>query len=105
MDLSADDFDWGRRLFIIVAFLFALWFFLNCLVSKIKSGQWQIPRFLTNKFPQLDLLQSNDIYKISIVQRTVLMDGSELLVLDVDGRRILTSKTLPLGLRYIADLD
>ncbi len=99
------DLDLGRRLFIIVVFLFVLWFVLNWLVAKIKAGQLQIPSVLKGKFPQLAALENNDIYKISIVQRTVLPDSSELLVLDIDERRILVSKTLPLGLRYLIDLD
>lgn len=94
--------DLGRRILIIVIFLSAFWFFLNWLVIKIKSGQLRIPEWLLNKFPTLN--PNNDPYQISIIQRTVLQDRSELLVLDINGRHVLVSKTLPLGLRYITDL-
>jgi|GEM_PF-5486199 len=111
MDLaSADtfDFDLGRRIFIIVSFLFGMWFGLNLLIAKIKSKQIKIPKFLLAKIPALEniaISDSDELYKIEIIQRKTLADGSEFLVLDVNGRHILVSKHIQSGINFIANLN
>lgn len=102
------DLDLGRRLFIIVCFLIFMWYFLNLMVNKIKSGRWQIPEFLSKSFPglkQLDIPGSKDLYNINIIQRKSMPDGSEFLVADIDGRHILLSKHIQSGINYITDLQ
>lgn len=104
----AGGFDLGRRLFIIIFFLLALWYGLNLLVHKIKSGTWKIPKFLLDKMPALQQYsqgQAQELYKMEIVQRKQLADGSELMVLDVDGRHLLLSRHIQSGISYVADLN
>lgn len=102
------DFDWGRRFFIILAFLGGLWLFLNFIVLKIKSGGFKIPKFLTDKISFLNSIQnqvdSQQEHDIRIVQNKVLPDGSELMILDIDGRRMLMSRSVAGGLRYLTDI-
>jgi CRISPR/Cas system CSM-associated protein Csm4 (group 5 of RAMP superfamily) len=102
------DFDIGRRIFIIISFLVALWYGLNLLVNRIKSKQIKIPKFLLNKIPALEniaISESSDLYQIEIIQRKTLADGSEFLILDVNGRHLLVSKHIQSGINYIADLN
>ena len=102
------DLDLGRRLFIIVCFLLFMWYFLNLLVTKVKSGQWQMPEFLTSKFPslkQIDIPGSEELYNINVIQRKPMPDGSEFMVLDIDGRHVLVSKHIQSGINYITDLE
>jgi hypothetical protein len=111
MDLASTDtfdFDLGRRLFIIVSFLVGMWFGLNLLVSKIKSKQIKIPKFLLAKIPALENIavsDSDELYKIEIIQRKTLADGSEFLVLDINGRHLLVSKHIQSGINFIAILN
>jgi hypothetical protein len=102
------NFDWGRRFFIILAFLAALWLFLNYLVLKIKSKSFKIPTFLTDKFPVLKNIQSQvesqNEHSMKIIQNKILPDGSELMILDIDGRRMLLSRSMSGGLRYLTDI-
>jgi hypothetical protein len=111
MDLAGDnsfDFDLGRRIFIIISFLLFLWFGLNILVHKIKSKQIKIPKFLLDRIPALENIaasDSSDLYQIEIIQRKQLADGSEFLVVDVNGRHILVSKHIQSGINFIANLN
>jgi len=108
---SSFDLDIGRRVVVIIVFLLVFWYSVNLLASKIKSGQFKLPDFLTKKFPQLNHFNqlssqlSNDLYHIEVLQRKSFNDGTELLVLDVDGRHILVSKNIHHGMNYIAELD
>lgn len=102
------DLNLGRRLFVIVFFLLFLWYVLNYLVTKIKSGQIKIPELLKSKIPALKNLEQDIIaepYKLEIIQRKILPDGSELQVLDVNGRHVLLSKHMQSGINYITDLN
>jgi hypothetical protein len=111
MDLASSnsfDFDLGRRIFIIISFLVALWYGLNLLVTQIKTKQIKIPKFLLAKIPALEniaISDSDEFYKIEIIQRKTLADGSEFLVLDVNGRHILVSKHIQSGINFIANLN
>jgi hypothetical protein len=111
MDLVGNnsfDFDLGRRIFIIISFLVALWFGLNLLVSKIKSKQIKIPKFLLDQIPALENIAasgSSDLYQIEIIQRKSLADGSEFLVVDINGRHLLLSKHIQSGINYLTELN
>ncbi|MDA0771723.1 MAG: hypothetical protein O3C63_02145 [Cyanobacteria bacterium] len=101
------DLDLGRRLFVIVCFLLFLWYFLNLLATRIKTGQFKIPEFLNKKFPGLkniDLGGEDQLYKIKVIQRQIMPDGSEFMVIDVNDRHILVSKHIQSGINYISDL-
>lgn len=100
------DLDLGRRLFIIVAFLLFLWYFLNLIVTRVQSGQLKLPKFLTKSFPNLKNLETtkDDLYDINVVQRKILPDGSEFMVVDIDGRHILVSRHIQSGINYITNL-
>jgi flagellar biogenesis protein FliO len=76
------------------------------LINKVKSGEWKIPKFLDN-FVRIKSAFSNadKRYKINIVQREILPDGSEILVLGVGDRRLLLSRTMNQGIRYLTDLE
>lgn len=109
-DLATNTFDLdiGRRVLIILIFLAAMWYFLNFFVTKIKSGQMKIPDFLINKFPSLKNIDPSgysELYKMKVIQRQMMPDGYELLVLDLDGRHILMSKHINSGIQYITDLN
>lgn len=102
------DLDIGRRIVVIIVFLGLLWFFLNYLVHKVKSGEIKIPEFLTKKLPGLKNLDQSgysEHYKIKIIQRQVMPDGYELMVMDIDNRHILLSKHINSGVQYITDLN
>lgn len=101
-------FNLGKRLVIIIFFLLFLWYFLNYLVLKIKSGQLKIPEFFLSKIPTLKALTEQkqlDLYKMEIIQTKLLPDGSELMVLDVDGRHLLLSRHVQSGVNYVTDLN
>jgi hypothetical protein len=104
-----ESLDIGRRLVIICSFLLALWFILNYIVLKVKSGKWHIPAFLLNKFKFLEnivLQQENkQPHSLDIIQRRVFTDGLELFVIEADGRRILASRTPQGSVSYIAELE
>lgn len=102
------DLDIGRRVLIIIIFLAALWYFLNFFVSKIKSGQMKIPAFLLDKFPSLKNIDPSgysELYKMKVIQRQMMPDGYELIVLEVDERHILMSKHINSGVQYLTDLN
>ena len=102
------DLDLGRRLFIIIVFLLLLWYTTNLLVDKIKSGSWKIPKILLDRvraLQQYAASQTQDHYPMEIIQRKQLPDGSELLVLDIEGRHILLSRHIQSGINYVTDLQ
>lgn len=100
-------YDFGSRLLIIICFLLFLWYFLNFLVNKIKTGQLKIPEFLLHKMPSLKALTEQkelNLYKMEIIQTKILPDGSELMVLDVDGKHLLLSRHIQSGVSFITEL-
>ena len=44
-------------------------------------------------------------HDIKVVQREVLHDGSELLIVSVDERKLLLSKTMQNGLNFVTDIE
>ena len=100
------DFDFTSKVTSVVSFLIFMWLCTNFLINKVKSGEWKIPKFLDN-FVRIKSTFSNadKRYKISVIQREILPDGSEILILAVDNRRILLSRSLNQGIRYLTDLE
>ena len=101
------DLDLGRRVLIIIIFLVGLWYFLNLFATKVKSGQMKMPGFLTNRFPglkNLDQAAHSELYDMKIIQRQMMPDGYELMVLDINDRHILLSKHVSSGIQYLAEL-
>jgi hypothetical protein len=100
------DFDFTSKVTSVVSFLIFMWLCTNFLINKVKSGEWKIPKFLDN-FVRIKSTFSNadKHYKINIIQREILPDGSEILILAVDNRRILLSRSLNQGIRYLTDLE
>ncbi|MFM7457165.1 MAG: hypothetical protein ACKO3R_00685 [bacterium] len=100
------DFDFTSKVTSVVSFLIFMWLCTNFLINKVKSGEWKIPKFLDN-FVRIKSTFSNadKRYKINIIQREILPDGSEILILAVDNRRILLSRSLNQGIRYLTDLE
>ena len=101
------DLDLGRRALIILIFLVGLWYFLNLFAKQVKAGQMKIPDFLANRFPglkNLDKAAYSELYEIKIVQRQMMPDGYELMVLDVNDKHILLSKHVSSGIQYLTDL-
>jgi hypothetical protein len=100
------DFDFTSKVTSVVSFLIFMWLCTNFLINKVKSGEWKIPKFLDN-FVRIKSAFSNadKRYKINIVQREILPDGSEILVLGVGDRRLLLSRTMNQGIRYLTDLE
>lgn len=94
----------GKRLVIIIVFLCVLWFVLNYLTIRIKSGELKLPNFLKNKFYGIgEIIQ--EIHQIKLIQRKHLVDGCEMLVVDVDGAHLLLAKNLNGTLVFIKELD
>ena len=100
------DFDFTGKVTSVVSFLIFMWLCTNFLINKVKSGEWKIPKFLDN-FVRIKSTFSNadKRYKISVIQREILPDGSEIMILAVDNRRILLSRSLNQGIRYLTDLE
>jgi hypothetical protein len=100
------DFDFTSKVTSVVSFLIFMWLCTNFLINKVKSGEWKIPKFLDN-FVRIKSTFSNadKRYKINIIQREILPDGSEILILAIDNRRILLSRSLNQGIRYLTDLE
>ena len=100
------DFDFTGKVTSVVSFLIFMWLCTNFLINKVKSGEWKIPKFLDN-FVRIKSTFSNadKRYKVSVIQREILPDGSEILILAVDNRRILLSRSLNQGIRYLTDLE
>lgn len=100
------DFDFTSKVTSVVSFLIFMWLCTNFLINKVKSGEWKIPKFLDNFVRIKSTFSSADKrYRINIVQREILPDGSEILILAVDNRRILLSRSLNQGIRYLTDLE
>jgi hypothetical protein len=69
------DLDIGRRLLVIIFFLLFLWYALNYLVARIKSGQIKIPELLKAKIPALKNLEQNlagELYNLEIIQKKTI---------------------------------
>jgi hypothetical protein len=100
------DFDFTGKVTSVVTFLIFMWLCTNFLINKVKSGEWKIPKFLDNFVRIKSAFSGADKrYKINIIQREILPDGSEILVLGVNDRRILLSRSLNQGIRYLTDLE
>ena len=100
------DFDFTSKVTSVVSFLIFMWLCTNFLINKVKSGEWKIPKFLDNFVRIKNSFNNADKhYEINIVQREILPDGSEILILAVDNRRILLSRSLNQGIRYLTDLE
>lgn len=77
------------------------------MATRIKTGQFKIPEFINKRFPGLkniDLGGEEQLYNIKVIQRQIMPDGSEFMVIDVDDRHILVSKHIQSGINYISDL-
>ena len=101
---QAFNLNIGKRLVIIVVFLSLLWFVLNYVVTRVKSGQWTIPDFLKKSLKVNDKMLT-EAHKIELIQRKYLVDGSELLVVDVDGSHVLLARSVNGSISYIKDLE
>lgn len=99
------DLDLGRRMIVIISFLAFLWLGLNYFVAKIKSGEMELPGFLKKAMPGLDKIKIEEKHKISLVQRKILPEGTEMMVVEVDGQKILLAKTINTGITYIKDMN
>ena len=99
------NIDFGNKLATILSFLFLFWVFSNFLINKFKSGEWKIPKFLENYLSIKKNFVADKPYDIKVVQREVLHDGSELLVVGVNERRVLLSKSMQNGLNFLTDID
>jgi hypothetical protein len=105
--VSSFDLDLGRRVLIIIIFLAGMWYVLNLFVTQIKSGKMRIPKFLLSRFPGLkniDHSQYSELYQIKVVQKQVMPDGYEMIVIEVNDRHLLLSKHIQSGVQYITDL-
>lgn len=105
---SAFNLDLGRRILIIIIFLGAFWYILNLFVSKVKAGTLKLPEFLLKQYPalrNLDQSSYSQLYEMKIIQRQMMPDGYELMVLDVNDRHILLSKHISSGVQYLTDLN
>ncbi len=92
----------GKRLIIIFVFLAILWFALNFLANKVKSGQWNLPDFFKKGIRPKAL---SDKYKIELVQKQYLADGCEALVVSVDGKDLLLSRSVNGSVAFIKELS
>jgi hypothetical protein len=95
----------GKRFIIIIVFLSILWFALNYLALKIKSGDLKLPDFLSNKLYGGSGVQAKDLHHIELVQKKYLADGCEMIVVDVDGSHVLLARGLNGSITYIKELD
>jgi len=112
-DRSNQDLGIGWRLMVITVFLALMWFGLKNLAERIKTGKLEVPAFLQkgNKFFaglggwSKEAEAKHPKFNLEPVQRQVFPDGSELWVIENNGRYMLLSKTLQSGIRYVADLS
>lgn len=104
-DLGTHNLEIGKRLVIILVFLSLMWFGLNYLVMKMKSGDLSLPDFLKNKLKGVDNLDLKDAHRIELVQKKYIADGTELMVLDIDGSHVLLARTVNGSICYIKDLE
>lgn len=104
---SGPEIYLGQKIIVISIFLLLMWFAANYFVNAIKKGKFTLPGFLS-KLAGVNLNSQKENsyqnYNLEIMQRKVFPDGSELMVLDVEGRHILLSKTVQSGITYITDL-
>ncbi len=104
------DLGIGWRLAVITMFLLAMWYGLKTLAERIKTGKLEMPKF-SSKGNKLfaswgrPAESKHPKFNLEPVQRQIFPDGSELWVLENQGRYILLSKTLQSGIRFICDLD
>ncbi len=111
-DKSNQDLGIGWRMMVITAFLALMWFGLKTFAERIKTGKLQVPGFLQggNKFFsglgawKKEAEAKHPKFNLEPVQRQVFPDGSELWVIENNGRYILLYKTLQAGIRFICDL-
>lgn len=99
------DIDFGSKLTTILSFLFIFWVLSNFLINKFKSGEWRVPKFLENYLSIKNNFIADKPHDIKIVQREILHDGSELLVVSIDERKLLLSKTMQNGLNFVIDIE
>ena len=104
------DLGIAWRLTVITLFLAGMWFGLKTLAERIKTGKLEVPKFLSqgNKlFASWGRPSESKHPKFNLepVQRQVFPDGSELWVMENQGRYMLLSKTLQAGIRFICNLD
>ncbi|NQY78816.1 MAG: hypothetical protein HRT47_00715 [Candidatus Caenarcaniphilales bacterium] len=99
------DIDFGNKLTTILSFLFLFWILSNFLINKFKSGEWRVPKFLENYLSIKKNFGADKPHDIKVVQREVLHDGSELLIVSVDERKLLLSKTMQNGLNFVTDIE
>ncbi len=113
VDSNHDDLGLGWRLMVITVFLSLMWFGLKSFAERIKTGKIEVPKFLqkSNKlfsglasWNSKDKLSAHPKFNLEPIQRQIFPDGSELWVIENEGRYLLLSKTLQSGIRYLSDL-
>ena len=92
-----------KRLVIIITFLSLLWFGLNYLATKIKSGDISLPEFLRSKM--IGSQDGNPAHHIEVIQRKHLVDGTEMLVVNVDGKDLLLVRNVNGSISFVKELD
>ncbi len=101
--------DINTRLFIVIVFLLLIWAALNWLVNKLKRGdsEW-LRKVLPEKIPFLEgMIQGpkSELYKIEVIQRKILPNTAELIIVDINGRHLLLSYSQTVVLHYLNDLN
>ena len=95
-----------QKLVISLGVLITIAFAFTYLVGKIKAGDIPVPKFLKLMLPALkDMDKAGKDHDILLIQKEVLPDGSSLMVIGVDGRRILVSQHINSGIRFLTELD
>lgn len=103
---AAPDLQIGKRLLIATVFLIILWLGLKYLADKIKAGEFPLPKFLT-RFGKVEKINSplHPQFNLEPIQQKIFPDGSELFVIENNGRYLLLSKTVQSGIQYLCELE
>lgn len=74
----------------------------------VKSGKMLLPQFLQNKnflIKGSDHKKNINPYSMNLLERKSFDDGSELWVVELNGRHMLLGKTVSTGFTYLTDLN
>ena len=106
---TSTNLDIGSKLATITVFLLVFWYLSQMMTKAIKEGSFRLPPYLLGKFKFLDSINQNlqraDTHKLEVIQTKAMPDGSQLYVLDADGRHLLLSRSMTGQISYLCDLE
>lgn len=105
---SQNELDITSKFVTIGIFLAIMSVLAYYFIGALKSGKLKLPAAMMNKSFLIKGLNDDEKinkYNMKLLDRQLMPDGSELWVVDIEGRHLLLAKSLSGALNYLTELN